>query len=212
MLNNRGVLLIISGFSGAGKGTIINGLINKYRDRYTLSVSATTRKPREGEVEGISYFFKTVQEFTDMVNNNEFIEYAIYVDNYYGTPKEYVEKSLDEGKNVILEIEIQGALQVIQQYPEAVSIFVMPPSAQTLIKRLLDRGTEDLKTIKKRMNRAQSEGGRAKYYDYLIINDDLQKSIDSIDAIMTCEHMKCKRNHNLIDEINKEIFELTRGD
>lgn len=212
MLNEKGVLLIISGFSGAGKGTIINGLINKYRDRYTLSISATTRSPREGEVEGISYFFKTKDEFKKMIENDELIEYANYVDNYYGTPKEYVQNSLEEGKNVILEIEIQGALQVKEMFPDAVSIFVMPPNAQILIKRLLERGTEDLKTIKKRMTRAQKEGLRAKYYDYLIINDDLQNSIEAVDQIMTCEHMKCKRNFSLIDEINKDVFELTRGD
>ncbi len=212
MLNNKGVLLIISGFSGAGKGTIINGLINKYRDRYTLSISATTRNPREGEIDGISYFFKTQDEFEQMIKNDELIEYANYVDNYYGTPKKYVQDSLDQGKNVILEIEIQGALQVKEMYPDAVSIFVMPPNAQILIKRLLERGTEDLKTIKKRMTRAQKEGLRAKYYDYLIINDDLQNSIDAVDQIMQCEHMKCKRNFALIDEINKDVFELTRGD
>lgn len=212
MLNEKGLLLIISGFSGAGKGTIINGLINKYRDRFTLSISATTRAPREGEVEGISYFFKTKEEFTKMIENDELIEYAYYVDNYYGTPKEYVEQSLADGKNVILEIEIQGALQVKEMYPESVSIFIMPPSAQILIKRLLERGTEDLKTIKKRMTRAQKEGLRAKYYDYLIINDDLQQSIDAVDRIMQCEHMKCKRNFGLIDEINKEVYELTRGE
>ncbi|MDO5695267.1 MAG: guanylate kinase [Eubacteriales bacterium] len=211
-MNDKGLLLIISGFSGAGKGTIINGLINKYRDRYTLSISATTRGPREGEVEGISYFFKTKDEFTTMIENDELIEYANYVDNYYGTPKKYVDESLESGKNVILEIEIQGALQVKEMYPQAVSIFIMPPSAQILIKRLLERGTEDLQTIKKRMTRAQKEGMRAKYYDYLIINDDLQQSIDSVDRIIRCEHMKCKRNFDLIDSINKEVYELTRGD
>lgn len=212
MLSNKGLLLIISGFSGAGKGTIINGLINKYRDRYTLSISATTRNPRPGEVEGRSYFFKSKDEFLKMIENDELIEYATYIDNYYGTPKEYVQKSLDEGKNVILEIEIQGALQVKEMYPDAVSIFIMPPSAQILIKRLLERGTEDLKTIKKRMTRAQKEGLRAKYYDYLIINDSLQESIEAVDQIMLCEHMKCNRNFGLIDQINKEVFELTRGD
>lgn len=212
MISNKGLLLIISGFSGAGKGTIINGLINKYRDRYTLSISATTRAPRVGEVDGISYFFKTKDEFMQMIENDDLIEYANYIDNYYGTPKEYVDKSLNEGKNVILEIEIQGALQVKEMYPDAVSIFIMPPSAQILIKRLLERGTEDLKTIKKRMTRAQAEGLRAKYYDYIVINDNLQESVDAVDQIVMCELMKCRRNFNLIDNINKEVFELTRGD
>lgn len=212
MINSKGLLLIISGFSGAGKGTIINGLINKYRDRYTLSISATTREPRPGEFEGISYFFKTHKEFAKMIENDELIEYANYVDNYYGTPKDYVEKSLCDGKNVILEIEIQGALQVKEVYPDAVSIFIMPPTAQSLIKRLLNRGTEDIKTIKKRMTRAQNEGTRAKYYDYVIINDDLHESIDAVDMIITCEHMKCNRNFKLIDTINKDVYELTRGD
>ena len=140
-MKKRGILIVVSGFSGAGKGTVMRALLEKY-DNYALSISATTRNPREGEVDGREYFFKTTEEFEKMIAQDELIEYARYVNNYYGTPKAYVEEQLAAGKDVILEIEIQGALKIKKKFPEAVLIFVTPPSAGELRNRLAGRGTE----------------------------------------------------------------------
>ena len=156
-MSRKGILMVLSGFSGAGKGTLVKGLLERY-DNYALSVSATTRKPRAGEEDGKAYFFKTVEEFENMIEEDSFIEYAKYVDNYYGTPKEYVQKKLDEGKDVILEIEIQGALKVKKAYPDTLLLFVMPPSAALLRERLTGRGTESEDVIASRLAR---EIGRA---------------------------------------------------
>ena len=152
-MKDRGILIVVSGFSGSGKGTIMKELLKRY-DNYALSVSATTRAPREGEAEGREYFFKTVQDFEKMIAKEELIEYARYVDNYYGTPRAYVEEQISEGKDVILEIEIQGALKVKEKFPETVLLFVMPPSAAVLKERLAGRGTETEDVINFRMKRA----------------------------------------------------------
>ena len=151
-MNNKGILIVVSGFSGAGKGTIMKALLNKY-DNYALSISATTRNPREGEVDGREYFFKTREEFEKMIAKDELIEYAKYVNNYYGTPKAYVEEQLADGKDVILEIEIQGALKVKEKFPETLLLFVTPPSAAELRSRLVGRGTETMEVIEQRMAR-----------------------------------------------------------
>ena len=151
----KGLLVVISGFSGSGKGTIVKQLVEKYG--YSLSISATTRAPREGEVDGREYYFKTVDEFRNLIDYNGFIEWAQYVDNYYGTPRKFVEKEMEAGKDVILEIEVQGALAVKEQYPNAVLLFIAPPSATELKKRLVGRGTEDMATIQKRLCRAVDE-------------------------------------------------------
>ena len=151
----KGILIVVSGFAGAGKGTIMIKLISEYPD-YALSVSATSRAPRPGEQDGVNYFFKTRSEFEDMIVRDEFLEYAEYVGNYYGTPKAFVDQKLSEGKNVLLEIEIQGAMQIKGKYPEALLVFVMPPSAEELKNRLTKRGTETPEVIEKRMKRAIS--------------------------------------------------------
>ena len=153
---SKGVLTIVSGFSGAGKGTVMKGLLANY-DNYALSISATTRRPREGEQDGREYFFKTREEFEQMIAEGAFIEYAQYVENYYGTPKAYVEEQLANGKDVLLEIEIQGALQVKKLRPDALLIFITPPSAEILEQRLTGRGTETPEVIAMRMNRAVEE-------------------------------------------------------
>lgn len=140
-MNKKGILIILSGFSGVGKGTVVRRLLSDY-DNYALSISATTRKPREGEEDGVSYFFKSKEEFEQMIKEDSFIEHARYVENYYGTPKAYVQEQLDAGKDVILEIEIQGALKVKEKYPDALMLFLVPPDAQTLKERLVGRGTE----------------------------------------------------------------------
>ena len=155
-MDNQGVLAVISGFSGAGKGTLMRALLERY-DNYALSISATTRAPREGEVDGREYFFKTREEFEQMIEHDELVEYAQYVGNYYGTPKEYVFSNLKAGKDVLLEIEIQGALKVRRQFPDALLLFVTPPSAEVLKNRLIGRGTETMDVIEHRLARALEE-------------------------------------------------------
>ena len=144
-MNQRGILIVVSGFSGAGKGTLMKELMKRYEETYALSVSATTRNPREGEVDGREYFFKTTEEFEKMIAKEELIEYARYVENYYGTPRTYVEQQLEAGKDVILEIEIQGALKVKERFPDTLLLFVTPPSAKELRRRLVGRGTETMR-------------------------------------------------------------------
>ena len=155
-MNTHGILIVVSGFSGSGKGTIMKELLKRY-DNYALSISATTRAPREGETDGREYFFKTREEFEKMIAKEELIEYAEYVNNYYGTPRAYVEEQLTAGKDVILEIEIQGALKVKKKFPDTLLLFVTPPSAEELRKRLIGRGTETMEVIEQRMQRAIEE-------------------------------------------------------
>lgn len=200
----RGVLVIVSGFSGAGKGTVMKRLLEKY-DSYSLSISATTRMPRDGEENGREYFFKTVDQFEEMIENGQLIEYARYVGNYYGTPKEYVEKQLNEGRNVILEIELQGALQVKAKIPETVLVFLTPPCADELENRLRGRGTEDDETIKARLKRAAEESDYMKKYDYILINDDLEKCVDDLNGIIKSERWKTDRNDGLIAELRNDL-------
>ena len=202
--NRRGILTVVSGFAGSGKGTLIKALTKSY-DGYALSVSATTRAPRPGEEEGREYFFKTVDQFEEMIENGQLIEYARYVGNYYGTPKEYVEKQLNEGRNVILEIELQGALQVKEKIPETVLVFLTPPCADELENRLRGRGTEDDETIKARLKRAVEESDYMKKYDYILINDDLEKCVDDLNGIIKSERWKTDRNDGLIAELKKDL-------
>lgn len=204
-MNNKGLLMIISGFSGAGKGTVVNRLLDKYGDFYALSISATTRSPREGEVHGREYFFKTREEFESMISNDELIEYARYVDNFYGTPKDYVEEKLNEGCNVILEIEIQGALKVKKIFPEAVLIFLFPPTVDELEKRLKNRGTETDQVITERMSRACKEIESAYDYDYIVINDDIEECTDAIHGMINAEKLKVSRQKDFIDKIRKDL-------
>ena len=208
-MGDRGILIVVSGFSGAGKGTVMKELIGRY-DNYALSVSATTRQPREGEADGREYFFKTTQEFEKMIAKEELIEYARYVDNYYGTPRAYVEEQISEGKDVILEIEIQGALKVKEKFPETVLLFVMPPSAAVLKERLAGRGTETEDVINFRMKRACEEAEGMDRYDYLVINDELLPCVEQVHQIIRGEHKKTFRNQKLIENIREELIELNR--
>ena len=182
-MKTRGILIVVSGFAGSGKGTLMKEITEQY-DNYALSISATTRKPRGTEVDGKEYFFKTVEEFEKMIAEGELIEYANYVGNYYGTPKAYVETQLAAGKDVILEIEIQGALKVKEQFPETLLLFVTPPSATILKERLIGRGTETLEVIEKRMKRACEESEGIGSYDYILINDDLQTCVEQMHNII----------------------------
>lgn len=208
-MKEKGILIVVSGFSGSGKGTIMRELLKKY-DNYALSVSATTRVPRPGEEEGREYFFKSTEEFEKMIAKDELIEYARYVDNYYGTPRAYVEEQLSLGKDVILEIEIQGALKVKEKFPETVLLFVMPPSAKVLKERLVGRGTEKEDVIDFRMKRACEEAEGMDRYDYLVINDKLSACVEEVHQIIRGEHKKTFRNQKLIENIRKELIELNR--
>lgn len=194
-MNKRGILAIISGFSGAGKGTVVNKLLEK--DNYAVSISATTREPRQGEVDGKNYFFKSRDEFENMIENNQLIEYAEYVGNYYGTPRDYVFKKLEEGYDVILEIEMQGALKVKEKFPETALIFITPPSADELKKRLVGRGTETIEQIDKRMSRAVDECDYMNKYDYIVVNDDLDECVDEIHRLLQSIH-NAKENQSVI--------------
>ena len=203
---SKGLLLVISGFSGAGKGTVMKRLLELH-DEYSLSISATTRKPREGEADGREYFFKTVEEFEKMIAEDALIEHAQYVGNYYGTPKAYVEEQLDKGNNVILEIEIQGAMNIKRMFPDAVLMFITPPSAAELEKRLRGRGTEDEATIKARLSRAAEEAEGVEDYDYIVINDEVDLCVGRIHDIVLSEKMKAKYNLGLINNIKEELKE-----
>lgn len=203
-MSNKGILTVVSGFSGAGKGTIMKRLMEKY-DNYALSVSATTRAPRPGEEEGREYFFRTVEEFEKMIAKEQLIEYAKYVDNYYGTPRAYVEEQLEAGKDVILEIEIQGALKVKEKFPETLLLFVTPPSARELKDRLVKRGTESMEVILSRMERAREESKGMDRYDYLVINDVLEDCVDEVHRIIQGEHRKSFRNMDFIEKMRQEL-------
>ncbi len=178
-MKQRGILVVVSGFAGAGKGTLMKNLVGKY-DGYALSVSATSRKPRPGEENGVSYFFKTREEFEAMISADELVEHAEYVGNYYGTPKKFVDEQLDKGNDVILEIEIQGAMQIKKKFPEALLMFVMPPSAEILKARLVGRGTETAEVIDKRMKRAVEESEGIENYDFIVINDDIDECTEKM--------------------------------
>ncbi|OGO77441.1 MAG: guanylate kinase [Clostridiales bacterium GWB2_37_7] len=194
---SEGLLIIISGPSGAGKGTVCKELISMKLPELELSVSATTRKPRMGEIEGISYFFKTKEEFVQMISQNDFIEYAQVYDNYYGTPRSYVQNKLDSGKDVILEIDIQGAMQVKKNNPEGIFVFIMPPSFEELKHRIITRGTETKEDILKRLHEAYREVCSSRNYDYIITNDDVRIAAEKVRSIIIAE--KCKLQRTKID-------------
>ena len=205
MLNRKGLLLVVSGPSGAGKGTICKALLNK-NDQIKLSVSATTRKPRNGEVHGVNYFFIEKEEFTKMIENGEFLEYAQIYDNFYGTPKAAIIECLEKGQDVILEIEMQGARQIKEVYPEGVFIFVLPPSLEELKSRIVGRGTETQEEIEKRFSCAFEEINQIVNYDYFIVNEDIEKSVSDVEAIICSEKNKVTRyKNNIIDKFKEEL-------
>lgn len=206
-MSKRGCLVIISGFSGAGKGTVVKELTSRYNN-YALSISATTRAPRKGEENGREYFFKTREEFEELIKQDALYEYAQYVSNYYGTPKAYVQQQLDAGKDVILEIEVQGALNVKEKNPEALLLFVTPPSAEELKRRLIGRGTETLEVINERMARAAEEALLMDRYDYLIINDKLEECTETIHQLVQREHLRMSANLDMVEKIKRELEEM----
>ena len=205
-MNHQGILVVVSGFSGAGKGTLMKELLKRY-DNYALSISAT-RAPREGETDGKEYFFVTKEQFEKMRDERKLIEYAQYVNNYYGTPKEYVEQKMAEGKDVILEIEIQGALKVKKRFPDALLLFVTPPSAEELRRRLVGRGTETLEVINARLARAAEEASGMEAYDYLLINDDLDRCVEEMHQLIQLQHRKTSYHLDFLSKMREDLYHL----
>ena len=211
-MKQKGILVVVSGFAGTGKGNVMKGLLAKYSEQYALSVSMTTRAPRPGESHGVEYFFSTKEDFEQKIAADGLIEYACYCDNYYGTPKDYVEQQLEAGKDVLLEIEIQGALQVKEKLPETVLVFVLPPSAQELYNRLKGRGTETDEVIRKRMLRAVEESQGIEKYDYVLVNDDIDTCVESLHQMIQSEKQRASRNLSFIENIKNELVDLKKGE
>ena len=207
-MKQEGVLIVVSGFAGTGKGTLMKRLLTDY-DNYALSVSMTTRNPRPGETDGKEYFFVTREKLEEEIAQEGLIEHACYIGNYYGTPRRYVEEKRREGKDVILEIEVQGALKIKERFPDAVLIFVMPPSAKELFSRLSGRGTETSEVIMQRMKRAAEEAEMIEKYDYIVINDDLDCCVKQLHGIICSAHAAPGRNKKFISKIRQELTEIT---
>ena len=210
-MKKQGTLVVVSGFAGTGKGTVMKELLGRY-DSYALSISATTRNPRPGEVDGREYFFKTKEEFEQMIANNEFVEHACYVGNYYGTPKKYVQEQLAAGKDVILEIEIQGALNIKSQFPDALLLFIAPPSADVLKSRLVGRGTETAEVIEQRLARAVEESKGIENYDYLVVNDDLDECVENVHQMIQSAGWKMSRREADVEELRRQISKFSKGE
>ena len=209
-MGKRGILLVVSGFSGAWKGTLMKELVKRY-ENYALSISATTRSPREGEADGREYFFKSVEEFERMIAEDALIEYACYVGNYYGTPRAYVEEQLSRGRDVILEIEIQGARKVKKRFPNTLLLFVSPPSAEVLKARLTGRGTETSEVIAQRLARAAEEAEGMEDYDYFVVNDLLEECVEQVHRIVEGERSRVFRNKERMEAIRAELKEFQKG-
>ena len=209
-MKQKGVLAVVCGFSGAGKGTVLKGLLDKY-DNYAFSISATTRDPRPGEENGREYFFVKEDRFEEMIRKDQLIEYARYVNHYYGTPRDYVETRLAEGTDVILEIEIQGALNVKKKYPDAILIFVLPPTAKELERRLTGRGTETAEVIRQRLSRAYEEADGMEMYDYILVNDSVDLCVEELHRLIQSQHLRTKSRMELVNKMKDELKELVEN-
>ena len=203
MTNNKGLLIVVSGPSGAGKGTICKALLEKHNDLF-ISVSATTRQPRAGEVDGVNYHFITKEDFIKRVEQKDFLEYAEVYGNYYGTPKSRVEEMIDSGKNVILEIDIQGALKVKENFKEGVFIFILPPSMEELKQRIIKRGSETPESLMRRFKSAYQEINYISKYNYAVVNDVVDVAVSKIEGIITAE--KCR-----VDRLKETILDSKEG-
>lgn len=206
-MTKRGLLIVLSGPSGVGKGTVRAAIFSKGEQKFVYSISATTRLPRTGETDGVDYFFKTREEFEQMIQNKQLLEYAEYVGNYYGTPLEYVENTLAKGKDVFLEIDVQGAIQVRDLMPDGVFIFLTPPDLNELESRIVNRGTDSDDVIAKRMKTAREELELMKYYDYSVVNDTVDNAVQKIEAIIQTEHLRIVRNLDTIEELEEILDE-----
>jgi len=205
MRKERGLLIVLSGPSGVGKGTVRKELFSQPDTNYEYSISMTTRKPREGEVDGVDYFFKTHEEFEYLIDEGRLLEYASYVGNYYGTPLDYVNETLDAGRDVFLEIEVQGASQVRDKVPDGLFIFLAPPSLSALEQRLVGRGTETDEVIASRIGAARQELEMMNLYDYVVENDEVQFACERVNAIVTAEH--CRR-----ERVEKRYLSMLEGE
>ena len=210
-MEQKGILIVISGFSGAGKGTLVKELLRKHGEDYSLSISMTTRAPRQGEREGVEYFFTDKEQFEKKIEQEGLIEYASYCGNYYGTPRAYVEEQLAAGRNVILEIEIQGALKIKKKFPECLLIFVTPPNVKELKRRLEKRGTESEEDIENRLARAAEESEVLELYDYLVINDNLEQSAEDVHNLVMAAHWAPVRREEFVKEIREELYSYVKG-
>ena len=199
-MNEKGKLIVISGPSGAGKSTVVFQAMEGRND-LCFSTSVTTRKPRPGEVDGREYFFVDLERFDEMIKNDELLEHAVYVANSYGTPRKYVEDKLNSGMNVLLDIEVQGARQVAEKMPDAVKIFIIPPSLEELERRLVGRGTDTARAIEARLIRARQEYQAADFYDYIIVNDDANRAAEELKAIITAEHCRAADRAHYLREV-----------
>ncbi|MGF2188859.1 guanylate kinase [Vagococcus fluvialis] len=204
-MSERGLLIVLSGPSGVGKGTVRKAIFESEGNEFEYSISMTTRKMREGEVEGLDYFFRSREEFEALIQVGKMLEYAEYVGNYYGTPLDYVNQTLDEGKDVFLEIEVQGAMKVKEQVPDGVFIFLTPPDFDELKSRIVNRGTDDLAVIDERMKVAREEVEMMRHYDYAVVNDKVELAVDRIKKIIESEHYRVDR---VIDRYEKMLKEF----
>ena len=193
LMTEKGLLIVLSGPAGVGKGTVRQAIFSKGERDFIYSISATTRQRREGEVDGVDYFFKTREEFEDMIKNDQLLEYTEYVGNYYGTPVDYVQKTIDAGKDIFLEIEVQGAMQVKERMPEGTYIFLTPPNMDELEARIVNRGTDESPVIRQRMEKAIEEIELMRYYDYAVENDTVENAVNKVLAIIQSEHLKVSR-------------------
>jgi guanylate kinase len=199
-MSHRGLLAVVCGPSGVGKGTILK-LVKERDEKLRFSVSVTTRKPRDGEIEGQNYFYISVDEFKEMIKNDELIEWVEYCGNYYGTPKKYIEDSIKDGYNIILELEVEGAANIKNKYPDSLSVFIVPPSYTDLKRRIEGRGTENIEVIEKRLDRAKEEVKFINNFDYVIVNDNIENTANNLNNILSVEKFKFKRNNNILSEI-----------
>ncbi|MBQ6469561.1 MAG: guanylate kinase [Lachnospiraceae bacterium] len=207
MTDQKGILFVLSGFSGAGKGTIMQSFFEQY-EGFVLTISATSREPRENEEHGVHYFFVTREEFEDRIRNGNLIEYTEYQGNYYGTPRDFVVSNLEKGLDVFLEIEVEGAENIRKQYPDAVTIFVTTPTPQELQRRLRGRGTNTEEQIRGRLKRAVEEATLVDNYDYLLINDDLDECVRTLHAITQSEHRKQNRTPDFDEWFKGELTKM----
>ena len=202
-MSREGLLVIVCGPSGVGKGTILSALMER-NGNVRYSISATTRSPRQGEKDGVNYFFKTREEFEEMIKNDALVEWDEYCGNFYGTPKSYVEQTIKQGYDVILEITVEGALNVKKKYPDCVTIFLLPPSFEELRRRIINRGTEDEEIISKRLAVAKWEIEQVDQYDYVVINDYVEKTADCLNHILQSEKLKYSRNTDILKRIGMQ--------
>lgn len=209
-MTDKGILIVISGFSGAGKGTLVKRLMEKY-ENFVFSISMTTRAPREGERDGVEYFFVKKEEFERTIAEGGLIEYTCFCGNYYGTPRAYVEEQLSAGRDVILDIEVEGAGNIKKSFPQCLSVFVIPPSAQELKRRLVGRGTESMEVIEARLARAYEESEGIEAYDYIVVNDDLETCAEEVYSLVEAARRVPARREALIRKIREELKEFAKG-